>query len=41
MNGSRAAIHLSCTLSATTLFAIAWLLRRDEPAPADGTSYGA
>jgi uncharacterized membrane protein len=33
-------VHLSCTLSATTLFAIAWLLRRDEPAPADGTSYG-
>ncbi|HEU0287046.1 MAG TPA: DUF2231 domain-containing protein [Nocardioidaceae bacterium] len=33
-------IHLSCTLSATTLFAIAWVLRRDQPAPADGTSYG-
>ena len=33
-------IHLSCTLSATTLFAIAWFLRRDQPAPADGTSYG-
>ena len=33
-------IHLTCMLSATALFAIAWLLRRDQPAPADGTSYG-
>src|SRR5918996_977659 len=35
-----ALVHLSCTLSATTLFAIAWLLRRDQPAPAEGTSNG-
>jgi uncharacterized membrane protein len=35
-----ALIHLSCTLSATTLFAVAWLLRRDQPAPAEGTSNG-
>lgn len=35
-----ALVHLSCTLGATALFGLAWLLRRDQPAPADGTSNG-
>jgi uncharacterized membrane protein len=35
-----ALVHLSCTVSATTLFGLAWLLRRDQPAPAEGTSNG-
>jgi uncharacterized membrane protein len=32
--------HMSCNLTATVLFAIGWFLRRDDVAPAGGTSWG-
>jgi uncharacterized membrane protein len=35
-----ALVHMSCNLTATALFALAWVLRRDDVAPADGTSTG-
>jgi len=31
--------HMSCNLTATTLFAVAWFVRRDDVAPATGTSW--
>jgi uncharacterized membrane protein len=31
--------HMSCNLGATTLFAVAWVVRRDDVAPAGGTSW--
>jgi uncharacterized membrane protein len=31
--------HMGCNLGATTLFAVAWLVRRDDVAPAAGTSW--
>jgi uncharacterized membrane protein len=33
-------LHLSCNLSATALFAVAWVVRRDDVAPTSGTSWG-
>lgn len=35
-----ALVHMACNLTATTLFAVAWLVRRDDVAPAAGTSSG-
>jgi uncharacterized membrane protein len=32
--------HMTCNLTATALFAIAWFLRRDDVAPPSGTSTG-
>jgi uncharacterized membrane protein len=32
--------HMSCNLAATGLFAVAWVLRRDDVAPTAGTSWG-
>jgi len=31
--------HMGCNLTATTLFAVAWFVRRDDVAPAAGTSW--
>jgi uncharacterized membrane protein len=33
-------LHMSCNLTATALFALAWLLRRSDVAPQAGTSNG-
>jgi uncharacterized membrane protein len=33
-------VHMSCNLTATLLFALAWFLRRPEVAPSEGTSTG-
>jgi uncharacterized membrane protein len=33
-------LHMSCNLSATALFAVAWYVRRDDVAPLSGTSWG-
>ena len=33
-------VHMSCNLSATGLFAVAWVVRRDDVAPTAGTSWG-
>jgi uncharacterized membrane protein len=35
-----ALIHMTCNLTATALFALAWFLRRPDVAPADGTPTG-
>jgi uncharacterized membrane protein len=32
--------HMSCNLAATTLFAVAWVVRRDDVGPTGGTSWG-
>ena len=32
--------HMTCNLSATVLFAVGWVLRRDDVAPAGGTPWG-
>lgn len=33
-------LHLTCTLGATCIFVLAWLLRRSDPGPAAGTAIG-
>jgi uncharacterized membrane protein len=33
-------LHMSCNLAATTLFAVGWVVRRDDVGPTDGTSWG-
>jgi uncharacterized membrane protein len=33
-------LHMACNLTATALFALAWLLRRPDVAPTEGTSTG-
>lgn len=35
-----ALVHMTANLTATALFALAWFLRRDDVAPAEGTSAG-
>jgi uncharacterized membrane protein len=32
--------HMSCNLAATVLFAVGWVVRRDDVGPAGGTSWG-
>jgi len=32
--------HMACNLTATVLFAVGWFLRREDVAPAGGTSWG-
>jgi uncharacterized membrane protein len=33
-------VHMSCNLAATTLFAVGWVVRRDDVGPTGGTSWG-